>query len=169
MNKDSPLFLILRISILIVTQVFLFSKISLFGFITPMVYVIFFYVYPTHKNRSVLLTVSFLMGIILDVLLDSLAIHTVCLMSMAFLRPKIMRFIFGLNYELKSFRIQKTPKQQRYTFLLIVVFVHHFLYFSVEAFSISLIGLILEKVFLTSIATFVLSVLILSLFTTKKA
>lgn len=109
------------------------------------------------------------MGIILDVFLDSLAIHTICLMSMAFLRPKIMRFIFGLNYELISFRIQKTPKQQRYNFLLIVVLVHHFLYFSIEAFSISLIGLILEKVFLTSIATFVLSVLILSLFTTKKA
>ena len=169
MNRDLPIFLYARLLLLVLAQAMVFSKLSIFGTITPMIYVIFLFTYPTHQNRSIFLSVSFLMGLFLDLLLDSMALHSICLLSMAYVRPKIMRFTFGLNFELQSFRIHKAPLQQRYTFLIISILIHHFLYFSLEIFSLSLAGLVIKKTLLTSLASFVLSLLILALFSPKKS
>lgn len=169
MNRDLPVFVLLRVLALVLAQVFVFNKLSLFGSVTPMVYVIFLYLYPTHKNQHILLSSGFVTGLLLDLFLDSLALHTIALTFMCYIRPKIMRFTFGLNFEQKSFRIQRAPIQQRYSFLILIVIIHHFIYFSVEALSFSLSFLVLKKVVFTSFISFVLSVLLLSLFSSKKS
>lgn len=169
MNKDLPFFVSVRVLALVLAQVFIFSKLNLFGLVSPMVYVIFLYLYPTHRDRHLLLTAGFITGLVLDVFLDSLALHTLCLTIMCYIRPRIMRFTFGLNFEQKTFRIHKAPIQQRYTFLLIIICVHHFLYFSLEALNPAMFLWVLKKVFLTSLASFVLSILVLALFSSKKS
>ncbi len=168
MNKDLRLFVIVRVVALVLAQVFIFSKLNLFGLVSPMVYVIFLYLYPTHKDRHLLLTAGFITGLVLDVFLDSLALHTLCLTIMCYIRPRIMRFTFGLNYEQKTFRIYKASIEQRFAFLLISIGIHHFLYFSLEALNPAMYLWILKKTVLTSLASFVLSVLILALFSSKK-
>lgn len=133
-----------------------------------MIYVIFLFIYPTHKNRSLALSTAFFMGLALDILLDQLAIHTISLLIVTYLRPKIMRFNFGLNFEQKSFKIYKAPLQQRLLFLLLITGLHHLIFFSTETFSFFHLGLVLKKTFATTPISFFLSALIIVLFSPKK-
>lgn len=154
--------------LLILIQAFIFSEMALFGFISPMIYSILLYIYPTHKNRSLWITWAFLFGLSLDILLDTLALHAIVLLFMAYIRPKIMRVMFGLNFEQKSFRIQQAPVAQRYTFIAVIILLHHLVYFSLEAFSWSKWLLVIEKTFSTGIVSFIFSLLLITLLTTRK-
>jgi hypothetical protein len=87
---------------------------------------------------------------------------------MAYIRPKIMRVMFGLNFEQKSFRIQQAPVAQRYTFIAAIILLHHLVYFSLEAFSWSKWLLVIEKTFSTGIVSFIFSLLLINLLTTRK-
>lgn len=168
MNRELPIYLPIKVILLILIQAFIFSKMALFGFISPMIYIILLYIYPTHKNRSLWITWGFLFGLCLDILLDTLALHATVLVFMAYLRPKVMRVIFGLNFELKSFRIQQAPIAQRYAFIATAVFLHHLIYFSLEAFSWSKWMLVLEKTFTTGLFSFIFSLLLITLLSSKK-
>ncbi len=168
MNRELPIYLPIKAVLLILVQAFIFSKMALFGFISPMIYSILLYIYPTHKNRSLWITWAFLFGLSLDILLDTLALHAIVLLFMAYIRPKIMRFMFGLNFEQKSFRIQQAPVAQRYTFIAAIILLHHLVYFSLEAFSWSKWLLVIEKTFSTGIVSFIFSLLLINLLTTRK-
>lgn len=168
MNRELPIYLTIKAVLLILIQAFIFSEMALFGFISPMIYSILLYIYPTHKNRSLWITWAFLFGLSLDILLDTLALHAIVLLFMAYIRPKIMRVMFGLNFEQKSFRIQQAPVAQRYTFIAVIILLHHLVYFSLEAFSWSKWLLVIEKTFSTGIVSFIFSLLLITLLTTRK-
>lgn len=168
MNRELPIYLAIKVILLILIQAFIFSKMALFGFISPMIYMIILYIYPTHKNRSLWITWGFLIGLSLDILLDTLALHAIVLVFMAYIRPKMMRLIFGLNFEQKSFRIRQAPIAQRYAFIAAIVFLHHLVYFSIEAFSWSKWLLVLEKTFATGMVSYIFSLLLITLLSPRK-
>lgn len=168
MNREIPIYLPIKMIFLIILQAFVFSKMALLGFVSPMVYGMLLYIYPTHKNRSLWITWAFLLGLLLDILLDSVALHATVLVLMAYIRPKIMRFIFGLNFEHSNFKIHQAPIAQRYSFIATVIFLQHFLYFAAEAFDWSKIGLILQKTFVTGLVSFMFAVLLMILLSPKK-
>jgi hypothetical protein len=107
---------------------------------------------------------SFLLGFIIDVFSDTLALHAMASLTIAYARPVIMRFCFGVNYEFQNFSFKNTTKVQRITFLALLIFIHQIVYFSLEILSISHFLLILKKVFTTGIVTLILCTLFSSLF-----
>jgi len=137
---------------------------NFFGFINPLVYVLFFYWYPIRENRALFILVGFLLGLAIDVFSDTLALHTVACVTLAYLRPIIMRFCFGANFDLQGFTFKNSTRLQRVTFLLLLIAVQHTVYFSLEILSISHFLLILKKILFTSVFTFVICVLLSSLF-----
>jgi hypothetical protein len=134
------------------------------GYINPMVYVIFFYWYPIKGNRALFMVISFLLGFCIDVFSDTLALHSMASLTIAYARPVIMRFCFGVNYEFQNFSFKNTTKVQRITFLGLLIFIHQMVFFSLEILSISHFLLILKKVFTTGVVTLVLCILFSSLF-----
>ncbi|MDC6365591.1 MULTISPECIES: rod shape-determining protein MreD [Flavobacteriaceae] len=165
---NSALFLnSLRFVLLVLTQVLIFNTLNFLGFINPLVYVIFFYWYPIKGNRALFLIASFLLGFIIDVFSDTLAIHTIASLTIAYVRPVLMRFCFGVNYEFQNFSFKNTTKIQRLTFLALLILVHQVIFFSLEVLSISHFVLILKKVFTTGIVTLMLCALFSSLFSPK--
>lgn len=165
---NSTIFInILRFVLLVLTQVLIFNTLNFMGFINPLVYVIFFYWYPLKSNRAVFMLVSFLLGFIIDIFSDTLALNAIASLTVAYARPFIMRFCFGVNYEFQNFSFKHTTKIQRITFLALLVLIHHLLFFSLEIFSIGHILLILRKVFATGIVTLILCTLFSSLFSPK--
>lgn len=149
-------------------QVFVLNQMHLFGYITPMLYLIFIYNYPTTQNRSVLLSISFAFGIILDILTDSLAFNTLALLIVSYFRPSILGFIFGIAAEQKSFKFNDTQLIQRMSYLGIIVLIHHSVFFISEGMSISNGMLIAKKIITTSLVSFILMLLLLSLFSKQK-
>ena len=159
---------IIRFTLLVIVQVLVFNRLNFFGFINPMVYIMFLYWYPIKENRAAFLGLGFLLGFAIDFFLDTMAIHAASTVTIAYLRPAIMRFVFGVNYEFQSFKLGNTTKAQQITFLALLIVVHHLMFFTLEFFSLANILLILKKVVAIGLATLVLCLLFGSLFSVKK-
>ena len=158
---------IFRFVLLVLTQVLIFNNLNFLGFINPMVYVIFFYWYPIKVNRAVFMLTAFLLGLTIDIFSDTLALNALASTTVAYLRPPVMRFCFGVNYDFQNFSFKNTTKIQRITFMALVVPIHHLIYFFFEILSIAHILLILKNVFVTGVVTLVLCILFSSLFSPR--
>jgi len=159
---------IVRFALLVLVQVLVFNRLNFFGFINPMVYIMFLYWYPIKENRAAFIGLSFLLGISIDFFSDTMAIHAASTITIAYFRPAIMRFVFGVNYEFQSFKLGNATRVQQFTFLALLIIVHHLVFFTLEIFSLANILLILKKVFSIGLATLVLCLLFGSLFSTRK-
>lgn len=157
----------LRFTLLVLGQVMIFNQLNFLGFINPMIYVLFFYWYPIKTNRPLFLFLGFLIGFFIDMLSDTVALHSMAGLTVAYARPIVMRFCFGANYEFQGFTFKNTTKTQRFTFLLFLILIQHIIFFTFEILSFSHILLILKKILFTSIFTLVLSVLLSSLFASE--
>lgn len=133
-----------------------------------MVYVLFLFWYPIKENRTVFIIISFLLGFIIDIFSDTLAINAAATTTIAYLRPTIMRFVFGVNYEFQTFKVNQSTRVQQFTFLGLLIIIHHLTFFILEIFSLSNSLLILQKTITTSIASIILTILLTSLFCSKK-
>ncbi|MDT0620018.1 rod shape-determining protein MreD [Croceitalea vernalis] len=157
---------IIRFVLLVLIQVLIFNQLNFFGYINPLIYVLFFYWYPIRENRAIFILVSFLLGLLIDLFSDTLALHTMVAITLAYARPLIMRFCFGANFDFQGFTFKNSTRVQRITFLFILIIIQHVIYFSFEILSFSHILLILQKILFTSLATFILCILLSSLFAT---
>ncbi|GGD53852.1 rod shape-determining protein MreD [Muriicola marianensis] len=158
----------LRFLLLVLAQVLIFNRLNFLGFINPMVYILFLYWYPIKPRRSVFMLICFFLGLTIDVFSDTLAFHTVACTTMAFFRPAIMRFVFGVNYEFQSFRLSNTTRVQQIAFLTFLILGHHAIFFLLEIFSLSHLLLLLKKIVFTSVGTLVVGTLMLTLFSAEK-
>lgn len=153
---------------LVLVQVLLFNRLNFLGFINPMVYILFLYWYPIKENRSFFIGISFLLGLAIDFFSDTMALHAAATVTIAYIRPAIMRFCFGVNYEFQNFKLTNATRVQQITFLTLLIITHHLIYFSLEIFSLANLLLILKKVLATTSVTLVLCLLFSSLFSVKK-
>ncbi len=133
-----------------------------------MVYILFLYWYPIKENRAAFIGLSFLLGLSIDFFSDTMALHSAATITIAYLRPAIMRFVFGINYEFQSFKLSNTTRAQQFTFLALLILVHHMVYFSLEIFSFANLLLIVKKVLSIGFASLILCLLFGSLFSVNK-
>ncbi|MFS4468558.1 rod shape-determining protein MreD [Maribacter sp. 2210JD10-5] len=159
---------ILRFSLLILVQVLVFNRLNFFGFINPMVYVLFLYWYPIKENRTSFIAISFLLGLLIDIFSDTLAINAAATVTIAYVRPTIMRFVFGVNYEFQSFKLNNSTKAQQFTFLALLIIIHHAVFYTLEIFSFSNILIIVKKTLIIGLASLILCLLFSTLFSTRK-
>ncbi len=133
-----------------------------------MVSVLWVYWYPIKQNRAAFLLSTFLLGITIDMFSDTLAMNAAALITIAYLRPTMMRFVFGISYEFQNFKLGNTTTAQQMTFLALLIVVHHLFYFTLEVFSFSNVLLIFKKVVSVGAVTFIICALLGSLFSTEK-
>lgn len=146
---------------LILVQVLVLNNINFAGFVNPYLYVLFILLYPIKNNRTFFLTLSFLIGLAVDIFSDSGGVNAGASVFIAFMRPIILKFSFGMVYEYQTLKFNNTEIGNRMIYFAILIIVHHFVLFSLEVFNFSEILLILKKTLFSSIFT-----LILCLFTT---
>ena len=96
---------IFRFIVLIALQILVFNNIKLFGYLDPFPYVLFIILYPVNSNKSLFLFMSFLLGLTLDMFGDTGGIHATACLLVAFIRPSIFKFSFGLSYEYQTIKI----------------------------------------------------------------
>ncbi|MFD2891936.1 rod shape-determining protein MreD [Flavobacterium chuncheonense] len=158
----------LRFVILLFLQIIIFNNIDLFGYVNPYPYVLFILLFPVNGNKYTLLVTSFLLGLLLDVFCNSGGIHTASSIILATLRPNFFKFSFGLSYEYQTVKIADRISTERISFLLLSIFTHHLVLFSLEYFRINLFFTIISRVLITTVFTFAISVLIIYLIKPSK-
>ncbi len=159
---------IFRFIILLAIQILIFNNINLFGYINPFPYLLFILLFPVNGNKSVLLISSFLIGLSLDVFLNSGGVHATASLFLAYIRPSLFKFSFGLSYEYQTVKIADKLSSERITFLFLAILIHHFILFSLEYYRLSLIVDIFFRTITTTLFTLLFCLLIIYLIKPSK-
>ena len=159
---------IIRFVLLLLAQVVLFNNINLFGFINPYPYILFIILYPVNGNKTALLLFSFALGILMDMFCNSGGVHATACVVLAYIRPTIFKFSFGVSYEYQTVKINDRLTPERFSFILISVIIHHLLLFVLEIFKFNLIIDVLIRTFASALFTLILCIILIYIFKPAK-
>ena len=152
---------IARFILLLTGQILIFNRIDLFGFINPFPYVLFIILYPVNGNKSGLLVASFFLGLLMDMFWNSGGVHAAACLILAYYRPSIFKFSFGLSYEYQTVKLNDVLTPERFSFILIAVVIHHFILFVLEIFKVSFLWDIIVRTVLSSVFTTLTCIIII--------
>jgi rod shape-determining protein MreD len=141
---------------------------NFFGFIMPLPYILFIILYPVNGNRAGLLLASFMLGLIMDIFSNSGGVHAAACLTLAYFRPSIFKFSFGISYEYQTIRLNDVLTPERFSFILIAVIIHHFILFILEAFQVSFLLDILLRTLLSTVSTIISCIIIIYLIKPNK-
>lgn len=157
----------IRFIVLVFFQVLILNHINFLGYINPYIYILFIALYPVNNNRSLLIVLSFLLGITIDMFLDTGGVHAGACVFIAYARPIILKSSFGMIYEHQAIKFDTVEFGSKLTYFTLITVLHHIVLFSLEIFSISKTLLILQKTLLSSIFTILLSIALTIIFSRK--
>lgn len=161
---NSALFMnIFRFILLLTVQIIIFNNINFLGYISPYPYLLFIILYPVNGNKYGLLLASFLLGITLDIFSNSGGIHTTASIVLAYYRPYLFRFSFGISYEYQTIKLNDVLTPERFSFILLSVLIHHTILFVLETFQISFFWDILLRTLFSSTFTILICIIIIYL------
>jgi rod shape-determining protein MreD len=159
---------IFRFVLLLAVQIIIFNNMNFLGYISPFPYILFIILYPVNGNKSGLLIASFVLGLIMDMFSNSGGIHTTACIMLAYFRPYIFKFSFGLSYEYQTVKLNDVLTPERFSFILMSVVIHHFVLFVLEAFQFSFILDILFRTVLSTLFTILICIIIIYLIKPNK-
>ncbi|NJM79278.1 MAG: rod shape-determining protein MreD [Flavobacterium sp.] len=151
----------IRFVVFIFLQVIIFNNINLFGYVNPYPYLLFILLFPVNGNKYALLISSFFLGLIIDMFSNSGGIHAMASIILAFVRPNLFRFAFGISYQYQTVRIADKISSERISFVLLSVFIHHFVLFAFEYFRLSLFFTIVTRTLSSTLLSFIFCLLII--------
>ncbi|ULC59239.1 rod shape-determining protein MreD [Flaviramulus sp. BrNp1-15] len=157
----------IRFFVLVLVQVLILNHINFLGYINPYIYILFIALFPVKNNRVILILLSFLIGLAIDLFLDTGGIHAAASVFIAYFRPVVLKSSFGMIYEHQTIKFNTVDFGSKLMYLTILTVLHHIVLFSLEIFSISKIILVLQKTLFSSIFTILLSVTITIIFSRK--
>lgn len=154
---------IFRFILLVAIQIIIVNKIQLFGYSSPYIYLLFIIGFPLNASRNLLIILGFILGLCIDIWSNSGGVHAGATVLIAYLRPYLLKFSFGVSYEHNNIKFIQAEFKQQMAYLLSVVFIHHLALFALENFSTNLLLQTLESTAVTSIfsITLIYSIIIL--------
>lgn len=152
---------ILRFTVLFLAQVWLFNNIEFWGFLNPFVYTLYVLLYPVNANKSFLLISSFFMGLLMDMFFNTGGVHTTATLVLAYIRPTLFRFAYGVSYEYNTIKITDKFTSETFVLVLLSVGIHHFILYNLEIFKIAMLWDILWKSLANIVLTTTTVILIL--------
>ncbi len=153
-----------RFFLLLTAQIIIFNNIDLFGYVNPYPYILFIILYPVNGSKPMLIILSFLLGITMDLFSNSGGVHAASCLILAYSRPYIFKFSFGLSYEYQTVRINDVLTPERFSFLLLAVTVHHFTLFILEVFQLTSLWDILLRTIVGTLFTLLICIVTIYIF-----
>jgi len=146
----------------VLLQTLVINRIHLFGIITPFLYIYVIMKLRIDLSRSVVIVLSFLLGLIIDIFSNTLGIHAAACSLIGFIRnPLLVQFV-----DIKELPDRSIPSSHLFGFsrfiryTLIIVTLHHILLFSIESFSFHQPSIVfirmISSIFLSSILIFII-------------
>ncbi|GAA4064254.1 MAG: rod shape-determining protein MreD [Flavobacterium sp.] len=166
--NSAMLFNMARFILLLAVQVVIFNNFNFLGYINPFPYILFIILYPVNGNKYALLMSSFFLGITMDLFCNSGGVHAAACLLLAFVRPSIFKFSFGLSYEYQTVRLNDTLTPERFSFILLAVIIHHLTLFVLEVFTFEYLWDIVLRTIISTIFTIIICILIIYLIKPSK-
>ena len=144
---------IVRFLVVILFQVLVMDNVMINGYMIPYIYLLFILLMPFETPRWMQLVMGFLLGMGIDLFLNTPGMHTAATVLIAFIRPYLLNLLAPRDgYDSDSF-----PRIHYYGFLwflkytLIIVVIHHLVLFYLEVFQLKDFLSTLLRVILSSI------------------
>lgn len=157
MSKTIIHFFVLFI-IMILAQVIIFNNLCLFNVAIPLVFIYFIIKLPVSLSTNWILTLSFFIGLFIDIFSDTHGMNALACTIVAMMRRKILRLYFPREDDLTnpepSIRSLGLGIYSKYIFTIILLYCS--LIFIIEAFSIFNLGLLIFRIIASSLLTFLL-------------
>lgn len=160
----------IRFLLLTLVQVLVLNQIEVGYGVQFMIYPLFIFMLPVETSVLILLFSAFAQGLIIDSMSNTYGLHASSLLVFAFFRPLIFKLFaprdgydplveinlvsMGFGWFLRAFGL-----------LLII---HHFWFFLVEMFKWNEIAFVLQKTALSTVAAFLMCILLQYLFIRKR-
>lgn len=145
-----------RLALLMALQVLLFNRLQIAGLCFPMVYILFLLNLPTRLPRWGEMLIGFAVGLLMDIWFNSLGVHIAACTAIAFLRPLLLSNLVQemerVNGEVRSLSIGRIEYVK---YVVILTLIHHFIVFSLEAWSLQNWWIILLQIICSSIMTLI--------------
>jgi rod shape-determining protein MreD len=146
---------------LVLLQVLILNNIEFSGFINPYLYILFILLLPFETPKWLLITVSFVLGITIDIFSNTLGMHAFACVAIGYIRPFVLKvfapregYDTGMRPGLHSFGMEWMLK-----YAIIMAFIHHFILFYIETFKFQMFFSTFLRVILSTIFTVILIIL----------
>jgi rod shape-determining protein MreD len=88
----------------VLLQVLVLNHVLLYGYVNPYLYVLFIILLPLNQSKIKTLFFSFLLGLSIDFFSDTGGVHAMACLFTAYVRPLVLRFSFGINYDYQTLK-----------------------------------------------------------------
>lgn len=160
----------IRFVVFILLQVLIFNYITI-DFLGGVVFypcLAFILMLPINTNRIVMLTVSFVFGLLLDVFVNTGGAHATACLVLAYFRPFILVASFGISYEHQTLKFNDVHLKEIIIYVFLSCVLHHLVLFVLEVFNFSQILFILKQTFFSTVFTSVSVLIYFGLTQSKK-
>ena len=158
--KSNLRYLIMGV-LLVLFQVLVLNNIQFSGLINPFVYVLFILILPINIPRYALLLIGFILGISIDVFANTPGIHASATVFISWVRPVVINMLSPRDNTEEEL-IPGIGKFGFFWFLryaALMIFVHHFFLFFVEAFTLNNVFQTLLRIGLSTLFSLIAVVL----------
>ena len=169
MTSNKVLINIVRFILLVFFQVFILNKLNIAGYLHPYAYILFIILLPFETPAWLRLILGFSLGLTVDLFSGTVGMHAAATTLMAYVRPFALKTISSRkDYEQgMSPGIKDLGLQWFISYSLLLTFIHHSLYFFVEAFILSEIFQIILRIAASTIVSTLIIVLLNLLFVSR--
>ena len=150
-----------RFAVVVTLQILIVNNIEISGLVNPYFYVLFILLMPFETAGWIVLMTSALLGLTIDLFMNTPGMHTAASVFAGFLRPWVLNIISPRDgYDPGSY-----PRLYFYGFVwflkysLILVFIHHLMLFYLEVFRFSEFISTFAKVILSTLISVILIII----------
>ncbi|ATA72046.1 putative rod shape-determining protein MreD [Capnocytophaga canis] len=161
--KNTVLFVVL-----LLLQVLIFNNISYWGYVNPMVYLLFIILSPYRENRVPFLFASFLLGLCVDIFSNTGGLHAASSVFVAYFRSGILTLVFGKNLDYQEIKLQQHPFTKVLVYVVLLVILHHILFYFLEIFNFNHLLTTFARIGVASFFTTVVCLLFIYIFSNTK-
>ncbi|MEA4997455.1 MAG: rod shape-determining protein MreD [Petrimonas sp.] len=147
---------ILLFVILVLLQVLLLNRIAVFGLAVPILYIYFLIKLPYGRNRFYVIVSGFLLGIVIDIFLNTPGMNAAATTIIATLRSMVLNLFYPKNEYEDLVPGIHTSTAAFVKFTVMMVLLHQTLLFFIEAFTLFNLTSTLIRIGSSSILTIVL-------------
>lgn len=155
MNPNDIIRSVLRWLIYVLLHIFVARHLVLFNYAFCFFYIGAILFLPVEINATILLLIGFITGVAIDFFDNTLGLHVVATVLIAYLRPIIIRY--QLTQKLTEGRLQLSIRElglpNFLSYVLLLITIHHSILFLVEAGSITLLPYTMLKIFCSIVFT----------------
>lgn len=167
MVRTLPYLMLFAAAVLL--QVFLFDNLTISIYFNPLIYIVFVLLLPMDTPHAALLMAGLAMGLAMDFTMGAAGVNTIATLFVAFVRPWVLGLFTGRD-DAREGGVPSPERMGRRKFvhyLLVAVLLHHTLFFSLEALSMSHLPHTLLRIAVSSACSVVFIWLIARVFTAK--